>query len=61
MKTMKKFYIQPTTDVILSCLPKLLADSVPRGYAIDNYDADPDDIIDIYDDDTGDDEFLDLD
>ena len=56
---MKKEYIAPEIWITSSEVIHILARSKP-GYAIDNEEADDNNIIDIEEDTSGDDEWLDL-
>ena len=57
----KKQYIAPMTERIEVDTLYMIAGSKKKGWAIDNEDHDPNNIIDIEEDGTGDNEFLDLD
>ena len=55
----KKTYITPELLETVACPMTIIAAS--EGWAIDNDDGDPNNIIVIGEDDSGDDEFIDLD
>ena len=57
----KNVYIRPRSETHEMRSAPLRAMSQVKGYAIDNYDADPENVIPFAEDPTGDDEFLDLD
>ncbi len=55
----KKTYIIPLSELILTCSATMLLTQSVTGYAIDNWDADDDNIIPI--DEQDDDFFIDID
>ncbi len=57
----KKLYIRPTAQSHEMRSAPMRTMSNVRGYAIDNYYAEPEKVISFAEDETGDDEFLDLD
>ena len=57
----KSVYIRPRAESHEMKSAPMHAMSKVRGYAIDNYDANPENVINFAEDETGDDEFLDLD
>jgi hypothetical protein len=57
----KNVYIRPRAESHEMKSAPMHAMSKVRGYAIDNYDADPEKVINFAEDETGDNEFLDLD
>lgn len=58
---MKKEYVHPRAESHEMKSAPMHAMSKVKGYAIDNYDADPEKVINFAEDETGEDEFLDLD
>lgn len=57
----KNVYIRPRAESHEMKSAPMHAMSKVRGYAIDNYDANPENVINFAEDETEDDEFLDLD